>query len=260
MLQLKDLSFGFGDQPVLLCVDLEVGPGEMVGLLGPNGAGKSTLLRLITRGLRPQGGQVMLDGTEVSSLSRQELARRVALLPQAPVLPPAFTALEIVLMGRTPHLRLLQMEGRRDLEVIHQAMLATRTWEFAQRRVDELSGGERQRVILARALAQEAPLLLLDEPTAHLDVAHQTATFDLVRSLLGQGLVRAVLGAIHDLTLAAQYCDRLYLLSGGRILSQGSPAQVLTVEHIAQAYQTEVCILPHPRYGTPAVLPLSEAR
>jgi iron complex transport system ATP-binding protein len=188
-----------------------VAVGEVVGLVGPNGSGKTTLIRAVTGALRPVSGEVRLLGDDVASLPQRERALRAAVVPQAPVLPDAFTA-RVVLMGRTPHLRLLQNEGAGDLDAVSRAMHATGTWEFAERPVGELSGGERQRVVIARALAQEAPLLLLDEPTAHLDLGHQASVLDLMRRLCREDQPQRARRRA-DLTLAAHCCDRLVLLS-----------------------------------------------
>lgn len=261
VLRVRNLFFSYGATPVLRGVDLEVGEGEMVGLVGPNGSGKSTLLKLASRVLTAADGSILLGGQDVRALSPREMARQVAVVAQTPVLPESFTVLEMVLLGRTPHLGLLQNEGPRDLASALRALEMTGSRELAERRLGELSGGEQQRVVVARALAQETPLLLLDEPTAHLDVGYQTALLDTVRGLLRKsaGRLLAVLAAIHDLTLAAQYCDRLVLLHEGRVVAQGPPERVLTPELISQVYATEVAVVKHPR-GGPAVLPVAKPR
>ena len=235
-------------------VSLSVAPGEVLGLVGPNGSGKTTLIRAVTGSVTPAAGAVRLLGDDVFGLSQRERALRAAVVPQAPVLPDAFTALEIVLMGRTPHLRLLENEGEADLGAVERAMRATDTWEFADRPAGELSGGERQRVVVARALAQEAPLLLLDEPTAHLDLGHQAGVLELVRRLCRED-GRGVLAVVHDLTLAARYCDRLVLLSAGEVAAQGSPGDVLRAGVLSKVYGAPVDVFPHPRTGRPVVAP-----
>ena len=200
-----------------------------------------------------------LDGDDALRLSPKEVALRVAVVPQNPHLPPAFTALELVLMGRTPHLKLLQGEGQGDLRAARRAMLATDTWELAGRRIGELSGGERQRLLVARALAQETPLLLLDEPTAHLDVGHQAATLRLmVRLCRREG--KAVLAAVHDLTLAAQFCHRLVMLHQGRVIVEGTPGEVLTRERLRQVYGASLHVLSHPVTGRPVLAPDGDAQ
>ncbi len=187
-------------------------------------------------------------------MAQAEIARLAAVVPQDPALPPTFDSLDCVLMGRTPHLRLLQREGARDLEAARRAMLATETWGFAGRPVGELSGGERQRVIVARALAQETPVLLLDEPTAHLDIGHQGAVLDLVRGLTRRD-GKAVLAVVHDLTLAAHYCDRLIVLDAGRPRAEGVPGDVLQPELLREVYGAHVTVVAHPETGRPVVAP-----
>ena len=256
MLKVHGLKFSYRGSAVLDGLDLEVGAGEMVGLVGPNGAGKTTLLRLITGVLRPSGGRILMDGADLGTLSPSERARLVSVVPQNPELPLSFSVLDLVLMGRNPHLKLLQWEGRGDMEVATRAMEVTATQHLAGRSLDTLSGGERQRAVVAMALAQEAPFLLLDEPTSNLDLAHQTRVMDMVRDVQrrrGGG----VLLAMHDLTLAAQYCTRLILLADGRCYAEGPPDAVLTRENIAGVYGAEVYVLSHPQGGTPVVLPVS---
>ncbi|HKZ50584.1 MAG TPA: ABC transporter ATP-binding protein, partial [Dehalococcoidia bacterium] len=235
-------------------------------------AGKTTLLRAVVGLLEPRRGRVLLSypshpgqgshavgwpspgGDDVRHLRRQEVARRVAMVPQEAHLPEAFTAWEIVLMGRTPHLGLLQSEGERDMAIARLAMEETDSWGLAPRPVGELSGGERQRVVIARALAQEAPLLLLDEPTAHLDLGHQQAIWRLLSRLARQkGL--AILAAAHDLLVAPQFCHRLVLLDQGEVVAQGGPGEVLRPEILGPVYGIPVHILAHPAGGGPVVLP-----
>ena len=186
-------------------------------------------------------------------------ARLVSVVPQNPDLPLSLRVLDLVLIGRNPHLGILQWEGRRDLEIARRAMELTEVWHLADMPIASLSGGERQRAVVAMALAQEAPLMLLDEPTASLDLAHQTGIMDLVRSL-PQGRDGSVIVAMHDLTLAAQYCDRLVMLAGGRSYADGRPGDVLTRENISAVYGANVFVLRHPQGGTPVILPVSNGR
>ena len=239
-------------------VSLRLAAGEILGLVGPNGCGKTTLIRAVTRVVRPASGEIWIGGEDVASLSQAEIARQVAVVPQEPVLPEAFSALECVLMGRTPHLRLLENEGALDFEAARIAMERTDTWELAERPMGELSGGERQRVVVARALAQEAPVLLLDEPTAHLDIGHQASVLGLMRALCrDEG--KAVLAVVHDLTLAAAFCDRLMLLrAGGSVVAQGSPEEIVRAEVLSEVYGAEVEVFAHPRTGRPVVAPRVE--
>lgn len=250
------VTLGYGDQIVLRDIDLEIKPGEMVGIIGPNGCGKSTLIKGITGLITPRSGQIFINGRNIAKMSRGDLARLIAVVPQNPLLPELFTAFEIVLMGRTPHLSRFGYEGQRDLTITQRAMEVTQTIAFAERRVGELSGGEKQRLIIARALAQQPGVFLLDEPTAHLDINHQLETLDLIRKLcLEQGLVVVV--ATHDLNLAAQYCDRLVMLSQQRIYCQGTPHQVINPDTIKQVYGAEVYVYPHPVNNLPATLIMS---
>jgi iron complex transport system ATP-binding protein len=256
-LRLDNVSLGYGKQTVLHNVSLEAKPGEMLGIIGPNGSGKSTLIRGITRLLQPSSGKIFLDGTNIADITRHDLAQLVAVVPQNPTLPELFTALEVVLMGRTPHLGLLRYEGERDLTIVHRAMEATHTLAFAERRVGELSGGERQRLTIARALAQEPKIILMDEPTANLDINYQIETLDLARRLcLEQNLIVVV--TLHDLNLASQYCDRLVLLSDGRVYCQGIPRTVINAQTIKEVYGAEVYVYPHPVNKLPATLIVSD--
>lgn len=257
ILAVSDLVLGYRGRPVLEGVSLEVRPGELVGLIGPNGSGKSTLLKGISGTLRPTGGRVLVGGREVASLGRGRLARLLAVVPQSPNLPEDFTALDIVLMGRAPHLGILQTEGARDLARVRRAMQFTDTLDLADRSVGELSGGERQRLVVARALAQEPSLLLLDEPTSHLDVHHQVQVMEILRAQVGQGL--AALAVFHDLNLAAQFCDRLLLLYRGRIVAAGAPEEVITAEHVARVYGPGIVVARHPTNGRPTALVAAES-
>jgi iron complex transport system ATP-binding protein len=259
MLQIRDLTLSYGERVALRDVNLSLARGELLGVVGPNASGKSSLIRAITNVVTPQRGEIQLDDSPVRRLSQREMAQRVAVVPQNPALPEAFTALEVVLMGRTPHLGLLQSERRADWAAVRSALEQTDAWHLVDRRIGELSGGERQRVVVARALAQETPLLLLDEPTAHLDVGHQAAVLELVLRLChcdgADSRPKAVLAVVHDLTLAAQYCDRLAMLSEGCLVALGSPQEVLTPPVLASVYRTQVSVFPHPLTGRPVVTP-----
>jgi iron complex transport system ATP-binding protein len=238
-LAVSGLSVELGGSRILDGVSGSVGAGEWVTVIGPNGAGKSTLLRAVA-GLIPSLGAVEVGGD--ARLPRRERARRVALVPQSPSLPPQMTVAEYVLLGRTPHLGYLAREGAQDREIADAALVRLDLVELADRRLGTLSGGERQRAVLARALAQQAPILLLDEPTNALDVGRGQQALELVDALRREaGLT--VLAAMHDLTLAGQYADRLLLLDGGRIVAAGSADDVLTHELIARHYGASVRVL-----------------
>jgi iron complex transport system ATP-binding protein len=244
---LDQVSFAYpGGEPVLSQVSLTVEPGERLGLIGPNGSGKTTLLRLITGRLVPQQGRVSLGTDSPQGLSARTRARLVSLVGQDEQIPFAFTARQVVLMGRAPHLRGLRFEGPADLERAAAAMRLTGVDHLAARRLDQLSGGERKRVFIARALAQAAPIMLLDEPTNHLDLRHQVEIFGLL-SRLSQTENLTVITAIHDLNLAARHCPRLVMLSQGRVFADGTPEKVLTADNLARVYGVEVFIDHHPR-------------
>ncbi|MGC0416720.1 ABC transporter ATP-binding protein [Embleya sp. AB8] len=236
--------------PVLRGVDVDVEPGEWLAVIGPNGAGKSTLLKSIA-GLLPHLGSITVGDRPVRDLSQRELARTIAYTAQNPVVPAQMPVREYVLLGRTPHLGYLARPGRRDRAIADEVLDRLDLAAFADRDVGRLSGGERQRVVLARALAQQAPILLLDEPTTALDPGHQQQVLELVDALRrDDGLT--VLTTLHDLGVAAQYADRLLLLVAGRAVATGPPAEVLTPESIAEHYQARVSVSPGPD-GRPRV-------
>ena len=241
MLSVERVAVELGGRPVVAGVSFAVEHGEWVTLIGPNGAGKSTLLRAIA-GLVPHSGTVALDGRPIRKLKRRELARRVAVVPQVPLMPGAMSVREYVLLGRTPYVSYAGREGRRDHAAVEQALARLDLRGLAGRELATLSGGERQRAVLARALAQEAPLLLLDEPTTALDIGHQQQALELLDELRHDAGLTLV-GAMHDLTLAGQYAPRLLLLSGGRIVAQGDPAEVLTEALVAEHYGARVRVV-----------------
>ena len=234
-------------------LSLEVEPGEWVGLIGPNGAGKTTVLRAVA-GLVEYEGRLQVFREEVAGLSRRDVARRTALVPQNPVIPSDMTVLEYVLLGRTPHVSYLGSPGATDLGACRSALGRLDAAHLADRRLGSLSGGERQRAVLARAIAQEAPLVLLDEPTTALDVGAQQQVLELVAGLRATGSL-TVLSAMHDLTVAGQYADRLVLLDGGREVASGLPEEVLTEPLIARHYGASVLVVSDPEAGI-AVVPL----
>jgi ABC-type cobalamin/Fe3+-siderophores transport system ATPase subunit len=254
MLKIEDLSVSYGTRRVLQTVSLEVQAGEVLALIGPNGAGKSTLVRAASGVIPVLGGRVTANDENLLALSAMQRARYLAIVPQAVSLPPAFTAWETVLLGRTPYLNFLGQISNKDEEIARQALRKVDAFDLAERRVGELSGGEQQRVLLARALAQSTPILLLDEPTVHLDLQHQVALMEIVRSLARKDNL-AVLIALHDLNLAARYADRVALLVTGEIKAAGTARQVLTPEIISTAYHLPVRVIPHPFADVPLVLP-----
>ncbi len=253
MLEIDRVTFGFGGPPVVADVSLTVRAGRFVGLLGPNGSGKSTLLRLAAGLLHPQHGSVRLQGRHLGSLGRTEIARQVAVVPQHPQMPEAFTGWDIVMAGRTPHLGMFRGTSALDDAIIHRALALVDATHLADRRVGEISGGERQRLLLARALAQEPTVLLLDEPTAHLDLPHQLSMLDLALRFTRDADL-AILGVFHDLNLAAAYCDEVSLMRDGRILAHGTPDMVLSTGWIAKVYGLDITVVAHPQSGRPVVL------
>lgn len=253
ILEVNGLRCGYNAAPVLEDVSFTLAPGELVAVIGPNGSGKSTLLRAISRARRPQGGRALLEGRDVTTVSPRWLARRLAVVSQDTHVEFAFTVLEIVLMGRLPHLGRFGAESPHDVAVARDALQHTGTLKLAERSILSISGGERQRVMIARALAQEARVLLLDEPTAHLDINYQVEIMRLADSLRRQD-GRAILVVLHDLNLAAQFCDRLLLLHRGRIQAQGAPEQVITRENVRRVYGADVLVRRHPDTGRPYVV------
>jgi iron complex transport system ATP-binding protein len=247
------VTFPEAPRPALDAVSLALHAGRLVGLLGPNGSGKSTLLRVAAGLLSPQTGSVSLAGRPLGSYRREEIARRIAVVPQGAAVPEAFTGWDVVLAGRTPYLRPLRGPTTTDEAVARKALAAVDATHLAERRAGEMSGGERQRLLLARAIAQEPSVLLLDEPTTHLDLPHQLAVLDLaLRFTRESGL--AALAVFHDLNLAATYCDEIALMDGGHILVHGPPEAVITPSWIADVYGVAVAVVPHPRSGRPVVL------
>ena len=247
----QGLTYEVDAKRLLDGVSLHADRGQLVGLVGPNGAGKTTLLRALSGILRCQEGVVRFRGVDVEHLSSTEVATGVALVPQIAPYTHGFNVIELVLMGRYPHLGRFQIEGREDARIARDAMRLTETEQFADRTLDTLSGGERQRVFIARALTQQPRVLLLDEPTTNLDVLHQLKVLDLVRRLVDDGLT--AIAAIHDLNMAARYCDRLVLLSGGRVLAEGPPEQVLSPETMESAFGVRAAIHRDPVTGSLAV-------
>ena len=223
----EHLSCGYDDYQVLKDISFELEAGEMLGVIGPNGSGKSTLIRALTRILKLQNGRIAYYGKDIGTYSLKRLAQTVAVIPQQASIPFAFTAFELTLMGRMPHLKRFQGERPEDIEITLDAMRRTDCLQFRDRPIHELSGGERQRVIIARALAQQPGVLLLDEPTSYLDLNHQIEIFDLLHYLCSKDGM-AMLCVSHDLNLAAEYCNRLMMINQGSVVASGSPDVILT--------------------------------
>ncbi len=242
MLEIKNLSISYDAKRVLTGVSMTLSPGQILALIGPNGTGKSTLIRALAGIVPAETGSILVDRQDITRLGSMERARLMAFVPQALQLPPAFTAWDTVLLGRTPHLNWLGQVSAKDEEIARRAMERTNTGALAGRRVGELSGGEQQRILLARALAQSTPILVMDEPTAHLDLQYQISLLDEVRSLARQERL-AVLIALHDLNLVSRYADRVALLLDGRLQALGSPSEVLTPPLLSRAYKVPLQVL-----------------
>jgi iron complex transport system ATP-binding protein len=252
ILSLDGVGFRYGRQSVLEDIDLRVTPGQMLGILGPNGSGKSTLLSLMDGTLPPEPGVVLLDGAPMETMSRSQIASRIATVSQEEHFRFDFSVLEVALMGRFPHMGRLQFEGERDLEIAHRALVATRCLQLAERSIHELSGGERQRVLIARALAQEPSLMLLDEPTSFLDLKFKREIFQLIDRLRTEKNLGVVVVS-HDIDLVAQYCTQVLLLEGGSIYRTGSPSEVITAENIEAVFDCPVRVDEDPETGKPRV-------
>jgi iron complex transport system ATP-binding protein len=248
-----NISFGYDPaSPVVRDVSFTVRSGEFLSFVGPNGSGKTTLLRLLDRIYIPRSGSILLGDKPLAKFSRAAIARRIAFVPQDNSIQFPFTVAEIVLMGRAPHSGGMAFENAHDRDVAHEVMRLTDVAGFADQPVTNLSGGERQRVFIARALAQQPEIILLDEPNAHLDIAHQVDIFRIIKRLnTKSGLT--VLSVSHDLNLAAAYSDRIAMMVGGALAALGTPAEVLTGERVHEVFRTPVIVDTHPVHGTPRV-------
>ncbi|MFP8943936.1 ABC transporter ATP-binding protein [Streptomyces fenghuangensis] len=253
-LSARGLTLAYDSRTVVDDLDLDVPDGRVTVVVGPNACGKSTLLRALGRLLRPRHGAVLLDGRELDRVPTRAVARSLGLLPQAPVAPEAITVGDLVARGRQPHQRWWQQWSEADERAVTDAMDSTGVTELADRAVDELSGGQRQRVWIAMALAQETELLLLDEPTTYLDIAHQVEVLDLVRRL-NRERGRTVVMVLHDLNQAARYADHLVAMRGGRIVAQGPPDRAVTAGLVREVFGLEAVVVPDPVTGGPLVVP-----
>ena len=252
ILTLKNVGYRYGQIQAIKGIDLHVYGGEILGILGPNGSGKSTLLKVMDGILVPQEGEILIEDTPFAAFGRSHLAREVAMVAQESHFRFSFSTLEVVLMGRFPHLKRLEFEGKRDMDVAMGALNATHTLEFAERSIHELTGGEKQRVLIARALAQEPQVILLDEPTSFLDLKFKREIFQLISSLsMEKGL--SVVVVSHDIDLASQYCRRVIMLKNGSIYEIGEPDEVITVSNIEAVYDCPVMVDKNPATGRPRV-------
>ena len=256
LLSVDGVECRYGSVKILENVSFTVKDGDFVGIIGPNGSGKTTLLKSISRTLKPYKGTIILDKIDIYNIKSIDLAKQMAIVPQESNIGFSFTALDIVLMGRNPHMKRFQMESESDLTIVRKAMNRTNTWHLADRPINELSGGEKQRVVIARALAQEPKVLLLDEPLTHLDMINQLEIMDLVKELCTKEHL-IVLAVIHDLNLAARYCSSLLLLKGATIFAAGSVENVLTSENIKAVFRVDTIVRKSLVTNSLFVIPLS---
>lgn len=254
MLEVERIFVSYETQTVLRDVSFSVNAGQILAVIGPNGVGKSTLIRALSGILPLRSGKISVGGSDISHLRPAERAKLIAVVPQVHTLPPAFTGYEVVRLGRTPHLGWLGNFSEQDVEITKKAMRRTDTLALVERRVGEISGGEQQRLLLARALAQQTPVLMLDEPTSHLDLKYQIGFLDHVQSLTRQDNLTVVI-TLHDLNLVSRYADRVALLVNEKLLACGAPQEVLTPELLSGAYQLALHTLTDPRTGLEVILP-----
>ncbi len=252
-LRAATLSTGYGERKIIEGLDLAIPDGSFTVIIGPNGCGKSTLLRSLARLIRPTSGAVLLDGADIAASKTKELARTIGLLPQSSIAPEGITVVDLVSRGRHPHQSVLRRWGDADEAAVRDALARTRLSDLSTRVVDELSGGQRQRVWIAMALAQQTPLLLLDEPTTNLDIAHQIDVLDLCTELHREG--RTLVAVLHDLNQAARYASHLIAMKSGRIVAQGAPSAVVTAEFVHEVFGVSARIVPDPETGSPLIVP-----
>jgi iron complex transport system ATP-binding protein len=257
LLRVNKLSGGYGKETIIKEISFEIKRGEFLGIIGPNGSGKSTLLRLMSRVLSPQKGKILFEGKDISAMELKKLCQKIAFVPQDTLINFSFSVWEIVLMGRIPHLKRLQLETKKDFEITENSLLLTDSLHLRDKKIDQLSAGERQRIIIAKSLTQEPILLFLDEPTSHLDIGHQIQILDLLKRL-NQKKGLTVVMVLHDLNLASEYCNRLILLDEGKIYKQGNPFEVLNYQNIEKVYKTVVVVDKNPISSNPYIVLVSE--
>jgi iron complex transport system ATP-binding protein len=252
----EEVDFYFGDSKVLDGINLTATEGNLIGIIGPNGSGKTTLLRALSRVLKPAKGRILLNNANIAGLNQREIASDLAVVPQDTSVNFGFTAFDLVLMGRTPHIGRLQKESENDKMIAEESMRQTGTLQLKDRIITTLSGGERQKVVIAKATSQKPRVLLLDEPTANLDIKNQIEIMDLIKDAVRTKGITAIM-AIHDINLAARYCDEMILLSRGRIFASGPPKAVLTQGNIKDVFGVESVVNGNPADGSVFVVPLS---
>ena len=252
LFEIKNIKSGYDKKAVLHEVSFEINEGEFLGIIGPNGCGKTTLLKTITRTLAPFSGDIIYRGKDLLKMDLKKLAGEMAFVPQQTLTSFSFNILEVVMMGRYPHLGRFQMEGKKDYEIAHNALKELKCLEFIDKDIDEISAGEKQRVIIAKALAQEPSVLVLDEPTSSLDIGHQIEIFDLIKKLNIDKKI-TVISVLHDLNLAGDYCDRIVLMDKGRVFKVGASEEILTYQNIEKIYKTTVVVNESPATKRPHI-------
>ena len=252
--QFQNVNVVLNNSNIINNISFDIERGEIFGVIGPNGSGKTTLVRLLSGLLNPNSGQINLDNLNISNLSAKERGKVVALVSQNPEYSPGFKVWDIVISGRNPHLGMIQRESTRDVMVAKNAMERVDVLHLSDRSIETLSGGERQRVFLARALTQESSVLVLDEPTSNLDIGYQISIMEYIKEI-NQNSEVTVFIAIHDLSVAGHYCDRIALINCGQVVNIGRPETVLNEETLSKIYGTSVIIVPHPNDGSPMIVP-----
>jgi len=253
MLEVNDLNFNFGKENILKHISLNIDKGCFYSIIGPNGSGKTTLLRNISRVLHPVKNTVFINKGDISDLNQKEVAKIMAVVPQNTNIDFDFTALDIVMMGRAPHLRRFESENEKDLKKVKEAMEITNTWNLREKNINHLSGGERQRVIVARAIAQDTEVILLDEPVSNLDLYHQVEVMNTVKTLVENRNI-IVVAVLHDLNLASNYSDHIFLMSNGKLICEGTSEEVITEENINKVYKVKVSLTENPFTKRPHII------
>lgn len=252
-IKIQNLKWKFGDRLILKDINLTIKKGYFYSIIGPNGSGKTTLLRNIAKSLEPKPKTVFVDNVDITRLSRRDMAKRLSVVPQNTNIEFEFTVMDIVLMGRSPYIGRFLAEGRKDLEIAERAMKSTNTWHLKDKPITQISGGERQRVIVARALAQDTDIMLLDEPVSQLDIHHQIELMETIQGLIKDRKI-TVISVMHDLNLAAQYSDYIILMNEGKVVCQGMPGDVITEENIRRVYKLDSYIMDNPVTGKPFIM------
>ncbi len=254
-IEINNLSYSFGESDILHNINISFAKNNFYSIIGPNGSGKTTLLKNLGRALEPSKKTVFIENNDILDFKNKALAKKLAVVPQNTILDFDFSALDIVLMGRSPYISRFQDESKEDYAIVKKAMEMTNTWPLKDKYMNQLSGGEQQRLLIARALAQDTDIILLDEPISHLDIQHQVEILDTMRSLNKKVTVIAVL---HDLNLAAQFSDYLILINKGSIVAEGTPEKVLTEANIKKVYNINICMIKNPVTGKPHIIPISK--